>query len=44
MVRNKCIVCGSHIFKSGLYDPYICRSCERDTNAMEVSRYAFYDE
>ena len=44
MERNQCIVCGAAILKSGLTDPYLCRTCEKESEVMEVNRYAYLDE
>jgi len=41
MEKLRCIRCGSRIEKSGLYDPYLCRQCEREMEPEE--RFAYLD-
>ena len=43
MQRMCCIVCGDRIMKSGLSDPYICRTCEHDTEMLRVNRFEYLD-
>lgn len=39
MKRRKCISCGNFIFKSSLFDPYLCRRCSHE----EAKRYLYLD-
>ena len=44
MKRRRCINCGYIVLKSGLYDPYVCRDCEKfllDWNKLD--RYGYLD-
>ena len=45
MERKRCINCGYIILKSGLYDPYVCRDCEKfliNWNKLD-NRYGYLD-
>ncbi len=42
MERNRCLVCGGRIYKSALYDPYVCRDCEYENERMSL-RYLYLD-
>jgi len=44
MRRNQCVICGQAILKSGQYDPFLCRDCEKQSESMEVDRYWYLDE
>lgn len=42
MKRNKCVSCGSWIFKSANIDPHVCRECEHE-HGTELERYRYLD-
>jgi ribosomal protein S27AE len=43
MKRRRCINCGYVVLKSGLYDPYLCRDCERFLLDTSKNRYGYLD-